>query len=128
MTPTLAQQIRLATDGQSPLERAFEHYWRIAGGPELRREYRFDPARKWRFDFAHVESRVAIELEGGTQKKPWHPRGRHVRHDGFVRDCEKYNRATSLGWRVYRIPGGGELERDPDAWIAPVLGMVEGGL
>lgn len=123
MTPTLAQQIRLATDGQSPLERAFEHYWHIAGGPELRREYRFDPARRWRFDFAHLGSRVAIELEGGTRNQ-----GRHTRHAGFVSDCRKYNRATSLGWRVYRIPGGGELERDPDAWIAPVLGMVEGGL
>ena len=33
---------------------------------ELVREYKFHPTRKWRFDFAHVATKTAIEIEGGT--------------------------------------------------------------
>ena len=28
-------------------------------------EYRFHPVRRWRFDFANPEYKVAIEFEGG---------------------------------------------------------------
>jgi hypothetical protein len=62
------------------------------------REYRFCEGRKWAFDFAFPESMVAIEIEGGTR----FGKSRHSRGDGFERDCEKYNNATRIGWRVYR--------------------------
>ncbi len=42
---------------------------------------------------------IAIEIEGGTR----FGNSRHSRGSGFERDCEKYNLATSLGWRVYRF-------------------------
>lgn len=61
-------------------------------------EYRFHPTRKWRFDFADKSRRIAIEVEGGT----W-AGGRHTRGAGFEGDCEKYNEATRLGWKVYRF-------------------------
>lgn len=61
------------------------------------RETRFDPPRKWRFDFTIGED-LAIEVEGGT----WQA-GRHTRGSGFEQDCEKYNRATLLGWRILRF-------------------------
>jgi len=54
--------------------------------------------RRWRFDFAHEELRIAIEIEGGV-----YSRGRHVRPSGFIGDMEKYNRATVLGWQVLRL-------------------------
>ena len=54
--------------------------------------------RRWRFDFAHIEKRIAIEIEGGV-----YSRGRHVRPKGFIGDMEKYNRAAVLGWRVIRL-------------------------
>ena len=60
-------------------------------------EHRFDSERKWRFDFAGVAERIAIEVEGGA-----YTRGRHTRGTGFIADMEKYNRATVLGWRVLR--------------------------
>jgi hypothetical protein len=81
----------------SPLERKFELCWLASTGPKLEKEYRFHPDRKWRFDFAHVESWTAIELEGGVWSHGAHSRGR-----GFTEDCEKYNAAQMLGWRVYR--------------------------
>lgn len=60
-------------------------------------EYRFAPPRRWRFDWAFIESRIAVEIEGGA----W-TRGRHTRGAGFIKDIEKYNAATVLGWRVLR--------------------------
>lgn len=70
-----------------------QHY----GLPKPEREYRFDPARKWRFDFAWPDKKLAVEIEGGV----W-VYGRHNRAVSYVKDMEKYNRATELGWRVLR--------------------------
>lgn len=41
---------------------------------------------------------IAIEVEGGA-----FTRGRHTRGAGFIGDMEKYNAATSMGWRVFRV-------------------------
>ena len=70
----------------------------LAGLPSPQREYRFHDSRRWRFDFAWVDLMLAVEIEGGT----W-SRGRHVRGQGFADDCEKYNNAALLGWRVLRF-------------------------
>ena len=67
-------------------------------GPELEEEFRFHPVRKWRADFAHVDSRTLIEVEGGVWNK-----GRHVRPEGFMKDAEKYLEAGLLGWTVFRL-------------------------
>jgi len=61
-------------------------------------EYRFHPKRRWRFDFALVEDKIAIEIEGGT----W-INGRHSRALGYTKDCEKYNTAALMGWRILRF-------------------------
>lgn len=68
--------------------------------PEPEREYRFHPTRKWRFDFAWVlgDFKVALEIEGGI-----FVRGRHSRGAGYANDADKYNEATKLGWRVFRL-------------------------
>lgn len=60
-------------------------------------EYKFCDSRRWRFDYAFVKYKVAVEQEGGV----W-SRGRHTRGTGFIKDMEKYNKATLLGWRVLR--------------------------
>lgn len=71
--------------------------WFREFGLEVIAEYRFDPKRKWRFDFALPFEKIALEVEGGV----W-TGGRHTRGSGFVKDMEKYNRAAVLGWRVLR--------------------------
>lgn len=76
------------------------------------REYRFHPKRKWRFDFAFLapppsdyhgtdrpwHPNIAVEVEGGIWTGGAHTRGKH-----FMSDCEKYNEATLLGWKVLRF-------------------------
>lgn len=76
----------------SAAEEAFFALW-----PEHvpEREYRFLTTRRWRFDFAWPTLRIAVEIEG---------RGRHQTVVGFRNDCEKYNAALRLGWRVLRFP------------------------
>lgn len=61
-------------------------------------EYRFAPPRKWLFDFAWVDAKIALEIEGGV----WSG-GRHTRPKGFLGDIEKYNAAALAGWRLIRI-------------------------
>lgn len=87
---------------RSDLEETFLLAWRQIAQhmPEPVREYRFHPARRWRFDFAWPEQRVAVEIEGGA----W-VQGRHTRGAGYTNDCEKYNSAMLEGWRVLRFTG-----------------------
>lgn len=66
-------------------------------GVECVKEYRFHNTRKWRFDYAIPEHKIAIEVEGGV----W-TGGRHTSPKGFLGDMEKYNTATVMGWRVLR--------------------------
>jgi very-short-patch-repair endonuclease len=75
----------------SPGEEAFALHCR-ADGLTPEREYAFHPTRKWRFDFAWPDIKLAVEVEGK----------RHLTYAGFIEDCAKYNTATIMGWRVLR--------------------------
>lgn len=70
------------------------------------REFRFHPTRKWRFDLAWPELRVAVELDGAT----WHG-GRHTSGAGYREDCLKLNAAVRAGWRVLRYTSTDLRER-----------------
>jgi hypothetical protein len=62
-------------------------------------EYKFHSKRKFRFDY-YIElsnnKGLAIEYEGMGIKS------RHQSFNGFIKDCEKYNLALSLGVPVLR--------------------------
>jgi hypothetical protein len=60
-------------------------------------EYRFHKVRKFRFDIAILEHKIAVEYEGIASDK-----SRHTSITGYTRDATKYNLATSEGWKVLR--------------------------
>lgn len=85
---------------KSALEQEFEWLLKAHKMPCMTREYQFVTDRRWRFDFALIDERIACEIDGGAYSN-----GRHVRGAGFEKDLEKYNRATIEGWRVLRYTG-----------------------
>src|SRR5260364_269901 len=85
----------------SVLEAQFALRVRVAQLPEPQREYRFDAMRRWKFDFAWPNWKIAVECEGGIGTQ-----GRHTRALGVEADCSKYNAATVQRWRVLRLTAG----------------------
>ena len=85
----------------------------------LEREYAFHPRRKFRADFAYPAERLLIEVEGGT-----HSGGRHVRGEGYETDCEKYNEAVILGFRVLRFTTNMVSSRKAVKDIQKARGMI----
>ena len=67
----------------------------LVGFPDPATELLFHPKRKWRFDYAWEEQKLALEVHGGI-----HSGGRHTRGRGFVEDRAKMNEAALLGWTV----------------------------
>ena len=65
------------------------------------REYPFakELGRKWRADYCWPDHRLILEVDGGVWKKGG---GRHTRGSGWMKDTEKLNTATVLGYRLLR--------------------------
>lgn len=74
-------------------------FWQAVGLPAPEQEFKFHPVRKWRIDYAFVDQKLAVEIEGGIWSK-----GRHTRPSGFIGDIAKYNALTENGWRLLRYP------------------------
>lgn len=70
-------------------------YEQLLGG-EWWAEWPFHPTRKWRFDYACPELKIAIEVDGGIFTG-----GRHSGGVGQLRDFEKGNAACAMGWYVF---------------------------
>jgi hypothetical protein len=84
----------------SHLEQQFADLW-VSRYPDidLHSEYRFSPPRRYRWDFCHLESKVAIEIQGGV----WMGKSGHSGGTGLVKDYEKLCLAAASGWRVFLL-------------------------
>ena len=76
--------------------------------PPFETEYVFANSigRRWRFDFAWPQYKLALEIEGLIVMRIGGElvcKGRHASIGGFKDDCEKYAWATIFGWRVMRF-------------------------
>ena len=87
----------------------------------LEREYFFaQPEREYRADFAHVASRLLIEVDGGR----WAPGGgRHMSDQDFWKLIE----AAKRGWRVIRVSPA-MLRNEPEQVIAAIRAAISVGL
>ena len=83
---------------KSPPHDMFTSICKTSIGIECSKEYKFHPTRKWRFDYAIPEHKIAIEVDGGV----W-VNGRHNRASGYIKDLEKFNAAGSMGWTVLKF-------------------------
>lgn len=103
---------------KSGAEETFFTQLKLRQLPLPTREHKFDDARKWRFDFAWVEQKLAVEIEGGIS---YLKQGRHTRPEGFENDCRKYNNAALAGWRVLRFSSQMVTKGEAIATIESVL-------
>jgi very-short-patch-repair endonuclease len=68
--------------------------------PEPVAEYRFAPPRRWRFDLAFVNEKIALEIDGPRNGLKL---GGHQHPAGLANDRAKDRAALALGWKVVRV-------------------------
>lgn len=102
---------------ESPLEMMFRLQLTANKIEGWEQEYRFHSERKWRFDFAFPEKKIAVELQGGT----W-SRGGHARGSGIEKDCEKFSHAAILGWSIILADTNQVKNGQGIDWLIQALG------
>lgn len=75
--------------------KAFRHIMRSHTG--IVEEFKFSKTRKFKADYAIPDKMILIEFEGIISGK-----SRHTTITGYTGDCNKYNLAAILGYRVLR--------------------------
>lgn len=106
--------------------------------PYYQTEFKFHPTRKWLFDYVWIgctcsgefhhgkscgmacleNARLALEVEGAV----W-TGGRHTSGAGFVKDMEKYNEASAMGYRLIRCQPKDLLTKATADLIKRTLGI-----
>ena len=87
---------------QLTYKQKYPMFFRLISGnrsiPEPVDEFYFHTVRKWRVDLCWPDQKLALEIEGGVFIN-----GRHVRPTGFIKDIEKYNALSILGYSLLRF-------------------------
>jgi hypothetical protein len=92
------------------------------GLPLPERQAKLIPGRKFAFDFAWAEQRLAVEVQGGI----FLPKGAHTSGPGVTRDCEKGALAMLAGYRPLSVTGEHVRSGRALAWIEALL-LASGG-
>lgn len=105
LLPPDQRKLAQAAHGSSEVVEKLQQQLQLAGVPRPQPELRFHEVRKWRFDLAWPEHRVAVEVDGGVYAigEDGQQGGRHQRPAGFENDCEKLSTAAAMGWRVLKV-------------------------
>ena len=85
---------------EKDLQLDLSHFWKVYGIPEPVAEFKFHPKRRWKFDWAWVDRKIACEVDGGLWVAGG---GRHNRPVTMIKDNEKFNNAALLGWRILKF-------------------------
>jgi very-short-patch-repair endonuclease len=72
----------------------------IFGEERVTVEHRFHPVRRWRFDYAVEEIKLAVEYNGHGGFVGKAGASGHSSIKGITNDAEKMNSAIAAGWRV----------------------------
>lgn len=80
-----------------------------ASGLNFVPELKFSSTRNFRFDWAIPDLMLAVEYEGIFSEKSG-----HTTLSGYAKDCEKYNLAAKLGWKILRYTAKNYLDFEKD--------------
>lgn len=86
-------------------------------------EFRFHLTRRWRFDVAYPDYRVAVEIQGGNFVG-----GGHVRGEALKDEYTKLAEAAILGWRVIPVLPEWVESGVAEKWIRRLAVQHPGGL
>jgi len=87
-------------------------------------EVEFHPVRKWRFDWAIPERKVAVEFQGFVGKRHGHGDVGHASVGGMLRDQEKWTEGQLLGWTVILVNAKTVGDGKAQDWIERALGAT----
>ena len=112
-----------AKAAREKFEQAF--FWQCVVNklPKPERQHLFAPRRKYAFDFAWPQWKLAVEVEGGIWRRGG---GAHSHPTAIIRDIVKHNLATDLGWRVYRFTTDQVQSGEAINHMARVLARAQG--
>ncbi|MGL4617736.1 MAG: hypothetical protein ACRC11_19720 [Xenococcaceae cyanobacterium] len=82
---------------------------------DLETEVKLIPGRRFRFDYVHFKSKVAIEINGQIWKKGGHSSGK-----GLKRDYEKSNLAQLQGYCVFQL----SEDMIEEGWLSAIAGII----
>ncbi len=94
---------------------AFLAFMRKHGVKDFVRDHAPVEGRRFKIDLAHLPSKLAVEIHGGT----W-ARGRHSRHAGMAADLEKARLLTLAGWRCIAFTGE-DIKKRPLTTLETIL-------
>ena len=96
--------MKSATAKKYPCKDCYSKIYESQLGVDVWAEYPFHPTRKWRFDYAIPELKIAVEVDGGLFNAYM---GKHAgRHSGGMgqrEDMQKMNEAAAMGWLVFHF-------------------------
>jgi hypothetical protein len=103
----------------SPLEKKFLRMWKktYPGLMLIPDKVMPVPNRRFRLDFAHIDSLVGIEIAGGIWGKGAHSSGK-----GLMRDYEKLNLCQMNGWIVFQLSS----QQITPQWCKRIAQTIEG--
>lgn len=77
---------------KSKLEIEFEELWlKLYPDIDLVNEFKAIPKRRFKSDYAHIKSKVLIEINGGTWVKNGHSSGKGIERDYIKNNLCLYN-------------------------------------
>lgn len=95
--------------GISSLEFQFDILWdELYPDIDLETEVKLIPYRRFKFDYANIPAKVAIEINGQI----WH-QGGHSTGKSLMRDYEKLNLAQHYGYCVFQL----SREMITESWL-----------
>lgn len=101
----------------SKLERKFHSHWKQITKTPLVLQHKFHSTRQWRFDFAHIPTLTAIEIQGFGEG--------HTSYDGMHSDYVKHNEAIRHGWVIIYLMSKDLGERNITRTIRYILDIIQ---